>query len=177
MSYTIREAKESDVPRLNELVNSAYRGESSKKGWTTEADLLGGVRIDEDRLREILRDPQQKVLCLFDQSGHMLSTVNLKRFTDAKGEGCYLGMLTVDPELQAAGLGKVMIEESERTARLWGATRMTMTVIQVRPELLAYYQRRGYQPTGEIEPFPYGDMRFGEPKRSDLHFIVLEKSL
>lgn len=177
MEYRCEEAKNTDVARIERLVNSAYRGESSKAGWTTEADLLGGLRIDSERIREILQDPNQRILCLKDATNHIVSVVNLKRNQDAQGISCYLGMLTVEPLTQAKGIGRTMLSFAEDYARDWGATRITLTVIQVRTELIGWYERRGYRKTGELEAFPYGDTRFGEPKRDDLHFIVFEKQL
>jgi GNAT superfamily N-acetyltransferase len=177
MNYSSRVATEKDVSRINELVNSAYRGESSKVGWTTEADLLGGQRIDSERVAELIRDPNQRILCLCDSKGIIVSVVNLRRFQDVRGPGCYLGMLTVEPLAQAQGIGRAMLFEAEKFAREWGANRITLTVIQLRTELIGWYERRGYRQTGEFEEFPYGDTRFGQPKRDDLHFIVFEKEL
>lgn len=175
MKHTVREATIADAARLNQLVNSAYRGESSKKGWTTEADFLGGQRIDEDRLREMIEDCDQQILCLCDESSKILSVVNLK--FSAAGNDCYLGMLTVEPKAQGAGLGRLLISEAEDYARKKDAKRMTLTVIQVREELMAWYERRGYRKTGKFEDFPYGDIRFGEPKRDDLYFVEFDKAL
>lgn len=166
-----------DVPSLHRLVNSAYRGASSRKGWTTEADFLGGQRIDEARLSEMLADKNQKILCLVDVNGLIIGCVNLQKFEDAKGVGCYLGMLSIDPEAQASGLGKQLMTEAQKFARAWGAKRITLTVIQVRTELMAWYERRGFVKTGEREDFPYGDIRYGEPTRDDLYFVKFEKTL
>lgn len=179
--YTTRKATEADVSRIHELVNSAYRGESSKKGWTTEADIVGGQRIDAEKIRELLRHHDKAILCLVESSSQneceTVGTVCLERFEDEVGIGVYLGMLTVQPTSQNAGLGKFLMSESETFARAWGATRMILGVINVRSELMLWYQRRGYEKTGEIKPFPYGDIRFGEPKRPDLNFVMFSKSL
>ena len=175
MNYTFRKATEFDVPNLHALVNSAYRGESSKLGWTTEADFLGGQRIDPERLLELIRDTKQTILCAFDDSDRLVGTVCLER-TDG-GESYYLGMLTVQPTLQTAGLGKQLMMKAEEFARESGARVMSLGVVSPRLELMAWYERRGYAKTGEILPFPYGDTRFGEPKRDDLHFVMFEKVL
>lgn len=177
MEYTVRRANELDVSKLNVLVNSAYRGESSKKGWTTEADFLGGQRIDEARLRALLLEPKTAILCLVDDADNVFGCVCLEGFEDKKGQGCYLGMLTVKPTAQTGGLGKTLMSEAENFARASGAKRMTLSVIQIREELMAWYERRGYRKTGEIAPFPYGDVRFGEPRRDDLQFVTFEKLL
>ncbi len=177
MKITVRRAEKTDAAVLNTLVNSAYRGESSKKGWTTEADFLGGQRIDEAGLLELINHPTKAILCMVDETKAIIGTVSLERFEDAIGVGCYLGMLTIRPTAQATGLGKNLMLEAEAFARKWGAVRMTLGVIQLRPELIAWYERRGYKKNGEIVAFPYGDVRFGEPKRADLHFVMFEKSL
>lgn len=171
-------ALQTDIAALNRLVNSAYRGESSRAGWTTEADILGGQRIDEGRLSEILSDPKQRLLCLRNDFNEVIGCVCLEQYTDRDGARCcYLGMLTINPEKQTGGLGKFLIGRAEEFARAWGAIRMSLTVIHVRTELMAWYERRGYKRTGETESFPYGDERFGLPQRDDLHFVVFEKSL
>ncbi len=175
MKTTFRAALESDVSALHALVNSAYRGESSKAGWTTEADFLGGQRIDPERLTELIRDPRQTILCLFDESNRLIGTVCLER-TDG-GRAFYLGMLTVNPSLQTAGLGKKLMIHAEAFAIQAGAVEMTLGVVSPRVELMAWYERRGYKKTGQTLPFPYGDVRFGEPKRDDLHFVMFAKPL
>lgn len=166
-----------DVTALNTLVNSAYRGESSRRGWTTEADVLGGQRIDEDRLREMIADPNQKILCARNRNSEIIACVALERFTDSFGVACYLGMLTVAPELQSSGIGKQLVRAAEDTARTMGAQRMTLGVINTRHELMAWYERRGYMRTMAKEPFPYDDPRFGIPMRNDLYFEIFEKLL
>lgn len=177
IGLSCREAKAADVPSIHRLVNSAYRGESSKKGWTTEADFLDGQRIDPEGLLKLLLDPKFKVLVLLNRGNEIVSTVCLEWEKDVKTPSVYLGMLTVNPEIQAGGLGKVMMSESEDKAREWGAVRMTLGVINLREELMAWYERRGYRKTGETKPFPYGDERFGIPKREDMHFVMFEKPL
>jgi ribosomal protein S18 acetylase RimI-like enzyme len=90
----------------------------------------------------------------------------------------YFGMFAVVPTLQGGGVGgKVLAEAERRAVALWSATAMEMTVIRQRDELIAWYERRGYRRTGETRPFPHGDERFGLPRRSDLEFAVLTKSL
>jgi GNAT superfamily N-acetyltransferase len=169
-----RTAAASDADALVALVNSGYRGESSKKGWTTEADILGGQRTDADKIREMVAAKDSRVELAFNEAGEMIACVHLKKEKDGS---CYLGMLTVDPNRQAGGIGKEMMAHSEEIARAWGCSRMRMTVISVRAELLAYYERRGYARTGVTEPFPEDDPRFGLPKVRGLLFVELVKPL
>lgn len=173
IGLTTRPATAADAPALVALVNSAYRGDSSRAGWTTEADLLGGQRIDVERLAETIANPGNIVL-LHEQDHVPVACVHLER----TGEDCYLGMLTIRPSSQRAGLGRQMLEEAERWAvEHWSSQTLRMTVIVQRTELIAWYERRGYHRTGERRPFPYGDERFGLPRRDDLAFEVLIKSL
>ncbi len=168
-----RDAVEADLDALVALVTSAYRGDASRVGWTTEADLLDGERIDREVLREDLRRPRSRVL-LAERDGALLACAHV---AELEGEG-YFGMFAVRPELQGGGLGKAVLAEAERIAREeWGLRLLRMTVIDVREELLAWYQRRGYRRTGITRPFPYGDERFGIPRRDDLRFELLEKDL
>ncbi len=163
-----------DLPMLHALIESAYRGESAKIGWTHEADLLGGQRTDEQELAELLADPRRRLLVLRDGD----SLRGCVALAD-KGDGlAYLGMLTIDPPQQATGLGRMLLAAAEdHAAADWGTTRIEMTVIAQRPELIAWYQRRGYALTGEHRPFPLADPRFGVARRDDLEFVVLEKPL
>ncbi|MCZ8130153.1 MAG: GNAT family N-acetyltransferase [Steroidobacteraceae bacterium] len=168
-------ATANDAEAVAALVNSAYRGDSSRAGWTTEADLLGGQRTDADAIRDLVAKPGQ-VLLLAREAGELVGSVHLERKAGGDGPGCYLGMLTVRPTRQAGGLGRALLAAAEAHARdALGARYVEMTVIDVRTELIAWYERRGYRRTGEQRPFPYGDARFGLPKRPDLRFVVLEK--
>jgi len=171
---TFRPAAPDDVPALHRLIESAYRGDSAKAGWTHEADLLGGQRTDEAELRDILADAS-RVLLLAEIDGVLTGCVQVAK----QGEGlAYLGLLTVDPRRQAGGLGRWLIAAAEAEAiDRFGATRMEMTVIRQRVELIAWYERRGYRLTGETRPFPLDDERFGLPQTRELEFVVLEKAL
>ena len=161
-----------DVPMLNALVNGAYRGESSKRGWTTEADLLDGIRIDEDRLEAMIRMPGSLILKYSDEQNNILGCVHLERHE----ERLYLGVLTVSPVLQGKGIGKELLIAAEQEAKLANCVAIYMTVIDGRTELIHWYLRHGYSITGERKPFPSDDLRFGLP-RKHLEFIVMEKEI
>lgn len=167
-------AADSDLDAVAALVNSAYRGDTSRAGWTTEADYLDGQRTDPATLRRDLAEtPGAAVLVLRDETeGPILGTVWLEPAEDG---AWYLGMLTVKPDLQDRQLGRTLLEAAEAFAVERGATRIEMTVVQIRDTLIAWYERRGYARTGEVRPFPYGDQRFGLPRRDDLAFIVMDK--
>ncbi|WP_030889820.1 GNAT family N-acetyltransferase [Streptomyces sp. NRRL F-5053] len=170
---TFRQAVEADVPALTALVESAYRGDSSRAGWTTEADLLEGQRTDPEGVAAIVRDADS-ILLAVESEGGLVACCQLER----QDEDAYFGMFAVSPSLQGAGLGRAVLAEAERTAaRTWGARRMRMQVIRQREDLIAWYERRGYRRTGELSPFPYGDERFGIPQRPDLAFELLTKPL
>jgi len=172
-TLTFRSAVPADIPALVALVTSAYRGDVSKQGWTTEADMLDGQRIDPDVLvRDIERDRSR--ILLAERDGMLLACAHV-----AEDEGAgYFGMFSVRPDLQGGGVGKAMLAEAERVARdEWRLPAMRMTVIDIRDELIAFYERRGYVRTGIKKPFPYGDERYGIPKRDDLRFEILEKPL
>ncbi|MEV7561457.1 GNAT family N-acetyltransferase [Streptomyces sp. NPDC089795] len=172
-ALSFRSAVEADVPELVELVESAYRGDASRAGWTTEADYLDGQRTDPDGVRAVIAAPDG-VLLVVERAGELIACCQLEH----RDDHVYFGMFAVRPGLQGAGLGKEILAEAERRAReTWGAKEMRMTVVHVREELIAYYVRRGYRRTGEMSPFPYGDERFGVPLRDDLAFELLVKSL
>jgi len=161
-----------DIPELVILINSAYRGESSKKGWTTEADLLGGQRTDEESLRTLLTKSGSALLKYVNEENKISACVNLQQ----QGKKLYLGMLTVSPSLQGSGIGKKLLAASEQFARDNKFEAIRMTVISIRLDLSAWYERHGYNRTGETQPFPTDDPKFGIPKQF-LEFVVLEKNI
>lgn len=163
-----------DVESVVELVESAYRGESSRAGWTTEADLLDGQRTDSTSVRNLIGRPGSEIL-LAERGNRLVGCCHLE-LRDEVTAG--FGLFAVRPELQGGGVGRWLIGEAERRAKqLHRASTLQMTVLWQRLELIAWYERLGYRATGKRVAFPYGDERFGLPRRADLEFVVLEKNL
>ncbi len=168
-----RAATLADVDGVVALVESAYRGDVSRQGWTTEADFLDGRRTGADDVTACI-ERADSVLLLAEQAGALLACAHV---AIEEGAG-YFGMFSVRPHLQRGGIGSQVLTEAERIVlEQWHLAMLRMTVIDLRDELIAYYERRGYQRTGIHKPFPYGDARFGIPTRDDLRFEVLEKAL
>jgi GNAT superfamily N-acetyltransferase len=171
---SFRLATVADVPRIVRLIESAYRGDSSRAGWTTEADLLAGQRTDEADVTAAVTGQGSRMLVGEDEAGDLVACFLVQH----RGTHAYFGMFAVSPAAQGAGLGKRALAAAEQMARdEFGLTTMHMTVIRQRADLIAWYVRRGYKQTGQMQPFPYGDLRFGEPLRDDLEFEVLVKEL
>jgi ribosomal protein S18 acetylase RimI-like enzyme len=171
-TLAFRPAQAGDVPAVVALVESAYRGDSSRQGWTTEADLLDGRRTGVDDVLDSIHRADSRIV-LAEANGRLLACAHVA----AEDGAGYFGMFSVQPDLQGSGIGKALLAEAERVIREeWQLPAMRMTVIDVRDELIAFYERRGYRRTGIFKPFPYGDERFGLPKRDDLRFEVLEKT-
>lgn len=164
----IRAARPSDVPALLELVTSAYRGDASRAGWTTEADLIDGGRTDSEELTGLVPD-----LLVAESEGRLVGCCVMSA-RDGVG---YFGTFAVSPALQGGGVGSALLSAAEQRARELGLPAVEMTVLSVREELIAYYERRGYSRTGETRPFPYGTTRNGVPRSDDLEFAVLLKRL
>lgn len=163
----LRPATDADLAALHPLIESAYRGDAARAGWTHEADLIEGPRTSIAALAALIADPDE-LLLVAEWDGRLIGSVQLTRLPPSSA---YLGLLTVDPTLQAGGLGKRIMAGAEAAAReTFGATQVEMTVIEGRDELIAYYQRRGYALTGEERPFPIALDR-------PLRFVVMRKDL
>jgi ribosomal protein S18 acetylase RimI-like enzyme len=170
----IRRAGPGDLAAVHALVERAYRGAGARRGWTHEDDLLEGARLPAGALEPILANPAQRLLIA--EVG--AAPVGCVQVTDKGGGTAHLGLLSVDPAIQARGLGRRLIAAAEAEAvRCFAARRMEMSVIRERPELIAWYERRGYRRTGAEQPFPSEDTRFGRPLAEGLAFVMLEKSL
>ncbi|CAF2022689.1 unnamed protein product [Rotaria magnacalcarata] len=173
LSYRI--ATLADCEAVSTLVNSGYRGESSRQGWTTEEALVGGLRTHPSKLIDIINDKTNAILLFFEESENVLvGCVHLQH--DPVERSALLGMLTVRPDLQGRGYGKFILSIAECYVRdTWDVEFVKMKAIMQRPELVAYYNRRGYIDTGRREPFPKGDERSGIPKVQDLEVCILKK--
>jgi ribosomal protein S18 acetylase RimI-like enzyme len=172
-ALAFRTATAADVPALVALIESAYRGDSSRAGWTTEADIIQGQRTDAEGVAAVVNEPDSRMVAV-DQDGELVACCQLER----RDDHAYFGMFAVRPAHQGGGFGKLIIAEAERFAREeWGVGEMRMTVLSVREDLIAWYERRGYRRTGQMTPFPYGDERVGRPQRDDLQFELLVKKL
>lgn len=167
----ITKATFQDIPQLVTLINSAYRGEGSRQGWTTEADLLDGLRTDADSLEKMVHN-QDAVIIKFCNEGNVLQGCV---YLEKKENKMYLGMLTVSPLEQAKGIGKELLFAAEKYAADQECAAVEMTVISLRDELIAWYQKHGYYKTGETKPFP-SDEKFGIPKQP-LEFVVMQKEV
>jgi len=172
MTLSIAKAEKQDAERIAALVNSVYRGESSKQGWTSEADLLSGLRTNaEEILRLISSDDSMVLLCRAE--AELIGSVHLHR----QAEQVCLGMLAVSPSLQGRGIGKRLLAAAEQAAQeAWAVNKSVMSVISCRSELIAFYQRRGYRRTGVSKAFPVNP-ELWTPKVADLRLEILEKSL
>jgi len=187
----LRQADANDVSALEQLLNLCYRQD---EGWTNEADLVGGIRTTRAELAGVIANPKHYVF-VYPQTdtgerggketdellGCIAVDIKVETGSDKKSHSnkAYIGMFAVHPKLQGAGIGNVILQAAETFAERHlksndQPTRLTMSILSHRPELLAYYQRRGYQLNGNSMPFPV-DGNNGEPKRNDLVLLELEK--
>jgi len=172
----LHDAVEADFTEIIELANVAYRKTGPGSSWNSEEGLIAGQRLNESLLRdEFARKPEAHLLVYREApDAPLLGTVWLE---PKDSHTWYLGLLTVRPDQQARGFGKIILAAAEDFVRAQGGTYIRMTVLHVRSTLIAWYQRRGYALTGETEPWHYDDERFGKALRDDLYFVVMGKSL
>lgn len=172
LELTFTKAEPVDAESLVRLINSAYRGESSRQGWTTEADLLDGRRTDAEDILNLIAAADSLIL-LCRQGGELRGSVHLQ-YQDRQVQ---IGMLAVDPALQGQGIGKRLLAAAEAQARQsWTVERLLMAVIPCREELIAFYERRGYRRTGIKKDFP-ANPALWLPKVTGLSLELLEKPL
>ncbi|HEX7658131.1 MAG TPA: GNAT family N-acetyltransferase [Pseudonocardiaceae bacterium] len=175
MDLLFRMAVKEDAGEVTALVRRAYRGPESRQGWTTEADLLDDERIDPAHVADKITRPGSLILLAEDPDGSLVACCELARRDDAVA---YFGMFAVEPTRQGGGIGRVMLDQAAMLVRRqWGSTRMEMTVIAQRRDIIAWYERRGFHKTGEHRPFPFGDLINGTALRDDLYFEVLVTDL
>ena len=190
-SVFLRQAEASDIDALEQLLNRCYR---QTEGWTNEAELIGGIRITQDELASTIANPKHYFFVYpktitgerdGEETGELLGCIGVDMKINAAGDKkAYIGMFAVHPELQGQGVGNVVLQAAETFAGRHlqpdeqasdkKPARLTMSILSHRPELLSYYQRRGYQLNGNKMPFP-NDGNNGEPKRQDLELLELEK--
>lgn len=162
---TYRIAGPADAPAVRALIESGYRGDSARQGWSHEADLLGGDRTTIEEVAAMIAAPEKRVL-LAERDGTLVGTVTI---TDLGNARAYMGLLCVSPTLQAGGLGRALVREVEALAASeFGARVMELIVVDARTELIAWYERRGYTRTGELRPFPL-------PMDVPFQMVVLER--
>ena len=175
---SFRYATPSDIDAVVDLVQSAYRGERSRAGWTTEADLIDGPRTDAGLIAGIVeRDDAVILLAIDTDEGRPVGCAEISPF-NGSGGGAYFGMFAVEPTRQGNGIGGAVLDEIERIARDdWGLDRLVLVVLSLRVDMLDLYMRRGFVPTGEMHRFPYDEPRYGTPRRDDLELLEMAKNL
>lgn len=172
MTLSIAKAEKQDAGHITALINSAYRGESSQQGWTTEADLLTGFRTNTEEILQLIAN-EDSLFLLCKAEAELVGSVHLQK----QAEQVFLSMLAVNPPLQGRGIGKQLLEAAEQTAQqTWAVHKSVMSVISCRNELIAFYERRGYRRTGVSKTFPVNP-ELWMPKVANLRLEILEKVL
>jgi ribosomal protein S18 acetylase RimI-like enzyme len=168
-------ATDADVPAVVSLISRAFRGRGEDAGWSIKEEYIEGTRITEDLLRdEMAAKPRATVLLWRQADNELLGCI----WMEPEENGVwYLGLLAIPPQEQNSGLGRILLRAAEDWAQVRGAAEIEMSVVNLRVRLIEWYKRRGYDLTGQTKPFPYGDNRYGIPKRDDLHLVALRKTL
>jgi N-acetylglutamate synthase-like GNAT family acetyltransferase len=168
-----RQAVESDAKDLVKVIRSAYRGDISRRGWTSEADLVGGDRIDVDQVLA-LAEANNSFFLVLEKNGEVVGCCHV----ESRGGGCcYFSTFSINPALQGAGLGDYLLREAELLAvATYKSTQMELAVLDQQTKLIEWYRRRDFSFTGETRPFPV-DEKFAKPLRENLYFVVLKKDL
>lgn len=175
-----RYARRADAPAIVGLIERAYRGPEAAGKWTSEAELLKGPRTNHDEITALI-DREDSRFILAEQDGKLAGCClvqGVSRDPDPAhtANAAYFGMFAIEPNAHGGGHGKIVIAEAERrVADLWGANQMVMTVINLRHELISWYERRGYRQTGATLPFPFSETS-GEVHRN-FHLVEMRKDL
>ena len=165
-------AKPADAAAITALLNKAYRGEDARKGWTSEAHLIDGdTRTNESSIKELIEIPDSIFVKYINAEHQLTGCVNLQKH----GNKLYLGMLSVSPHLQGAGIGKQLLKAAEEYAQHLHSTAIYMSVISLRDELIDWYRRYGYEDTGERKTFIEDNI--SGRHLTQLEFMMLEKEI
>jgi N-acetylglutamate synthase-like GNAT family acetyltransferase len=171
MTDIIAHASEADVPAIADLVNRSYRPTSDDAGWTHEAALVAGPRTSTDQVQALFQDGS--VVLIMKRDNALIACVHVLN----EGDACCIGMLATEPKLQGHGVGKAMLEAAGRLAvQAFQARVLRMSVLSNRPELQAFYERRGFRLTDLTQPYPE-DAGVGSPMRSNLLVRSMVKHL
>lgn len=169
-AISFREALLIDSARISALINVGYRGETSRKGWTTEAELLDGLRTNEQEIYQLIQAEHSKIIVCV-QNDELIGSIHLLHNDDS----AHIGMFVVKPNLQNLNIGKQLLSAAESFALVqWQVKKLAMFVITVRQELIAFYERRGYKRTGQFQEFPVNPAIW-QPKLAGLKLEKLEK--
>lgn len=168
--------KESNLEDIAKLVNSAYRGETARQGWTSECDIIDGQRTDPESLLELINTENSYIILLESkQTKELIGCCHVEK--SKSSPHMYLGMLSVSPTLQNQGIGKALLIIAEKYCKRFGCGAIEMSVISTRTELQDWYKRHGFVVVGDPELFPYDNPKIGIPKVEGLQFDVLVKSI
>jgi predicted N-acetyltransferase YhbS len=155
MNWTSRVARSADADRIAALVNRAFLAES----WFKSTD-----RTNASQVRELL---SKGVFLLLEEDARLLACVYL----EPRGDRVYLGMLSVEQDVQGRGLGRRMMREAEDFSRRAGHVAIDLRIVHLREELPPYYRKLGYVESGTepAQDFPGVNI--------PIHFVLMSKLL